>query len=228
MKKKTLKKEFSDIFAIISGELSLREREEKIQELKREAIKRKKAEKRRKIVERDVVLEEGDIPTKKVVQNIKLFEWEALDRYSFKFEQKTFRIIIVVSMAFVLFLAILENYFLMACVIALLFFIYVAGTNKPSKVKYKITARGIDVGDRLYEWFMLNNFWFSKRDSQYFLIVETRLRYPKGLIFLLEREDKDPIFLLLQEKLLYKDVRKQGRFDKLMYGEYIPFDSPDL
>ncbi len=224
MKKKTLKNEFSDILDIISGEMSLREREEKIQKLKEDAVKKKKAEKRKKIAQKDIVLEESDIPTKKVIQNIKLFEWEAPDRHSFKFEEKTFYIVLAVSMFFILFLAILGNYFLMACVIAVLFFIYVDGTNKPTKIKHRITARGIDTGNHLYEWFVLNNFWFSIRDGQYFLIVETKLRYPRALIMLLDGSDKDAIFVLLQEKILYKDIRKQGRIERLTYGDYIPFD----
>lgn len=224
MKKKTLKNEFSDILDIISGEMSLREKEEKIQKLKEDAVNKKKAQKRKQIAQKDVILEESDIPTKKVVQNIKLFEWEAPDRHAFKFEEKTFYIVLAVSMLFVLFLAILGNYFLMACVIALLFFIYVAGTNKPTKIKHRITARGIDTGNHLYEWFVLDNFWFSIRDGQYFLIVETKLRYPRALIMLLDGSDKDAIFVLLQEKVIYKDIRKQGRIERLTYGDYIPFD----
>lgn len=223
-KKNRLETEISDILKIISGEMSLREREEEIRKLKEEAIKKKKAEKRKKIVEKEIVLEESDIPAPKVVQNIKLFEWEAPDRYEIKFENRSFMIVLAISLFFVLFLAILGNYFLMACIIALLFFVYVAGTNKPSTVKHKITSRGVDTGNRLYEWFLLDNFWFSIKNGQYFLIIETRLRYPRALILLLGEADKDAIFVLLQDKVLYKDVRKQGWIDRLTYGDYIPFE----
>jgi len=223
-KKTTLRNEFSEIAQIISGELSLREKNEEIQKAKEEIINNKKALHRKKIVEKDLILEESDIPTKNVVQNIKLFEWEAPDRYDIKFENKSFITVLAISLLFVLFLAILGKYLLMACVIVLLFFIYVAGTNKPSVVTHKITARGIDTGNRLYEWFVLDNFWFSIKNGQYFLIVETKLRFPRALILLLGEADKDAIFVLLQEKVLYKDIRKQGRIDRLTYGDYIPFE----
>ncbi|MDX9738742.1 MAG: hypothetical protein RBT33_00040 [Candidatus Dojkabacteria bacterium] len=222
--KNFLKNEFSEIAKIISGEMSLREKEEEIQRIKQEVIVRSKAEKRKKVVEKELVLEESDLPTKKVVQNIKLFEWESPDRYEFKFDNKSFRYVLALYLFFVLFLAVLGQYLLMASLIALLFFIYVAGTNKPTTVTHKITARGIDTGNRLYEWFMLDNFWFSIKNGQYLLIVETRLRYPKALILLLGEADKDAIFVLLQEKVVYKDVRKQGRIDRLNYGDYIPFE----
>jgi len=222
--KKTIKNEFDDILEILSGEMQLREKTEKIEQLKEEAKQNQRTEKRKKIAEKDIVLEESDIPAKKVVQNIKLFEWEAPDRYRFQFNTKTFWIILAISLVFVLFLAILEQYYLMASIIALLFFVYVAGTNKPLKINHKITARGVDTGGKLYEWFVLDSFWFSIKNGQYLLIIETKLRYPKSLMLLLDGADKDAIFVLLQEKVLYKDIRKQSRLDVLTYGDYIPFE----
>jgi len=223
-KKNTIQNEISDIFKIISGEINLREKEEEIQKIKEQKVKEKKAEKRKKIASKEIVLEESDIQTPTVVQNIKLFEWEAPDRHDMKLENRRFLIILALGMLFILFLAILGNYFLMAAVVAFLFFLYVASTNKPGVVTHKITARGIDIGNRLYEWFMLDNFWFSIKDGQYFLIVETKLRFPRALVVLLGEADKDAIFVLLQEKVLYKDLRKQSFIDRMSYGEYIPFE----
>lgn len=223
-RKNIVKDEFSDILKIISGEVSLREREETIQKLKEEAKEKKKTERRVKVAEKELVLEESDVPTKKVVQNIKLFEWDAPERILLKIETKQFMIILVACMVLVLYFAILGNYYLMACVISLLFFLYAASNNKPLNVKHRITTRGIDTGNKLYEWFMLNDFWFSKKDDQLFLNIGTRLRFPKGLILLLNEEDKDAIFVLLQEKVLYRDVRKQGWLDKIMNGKYISFE----
>jgi len=222
--KKKMGDEFKDILNILSGEMQLREKEEKIKKLKEEAISQQKTKKRVLVASKEIILEDSDVPTKKVVQNIKLFEWEAPDRYEFNFESKSFWVILSISLLFVLFLAILQQYYLMAAIIALLFFVYVSGTNKPLKVTHKITARGIDTGGRLYEWFMLNNFWFSIKNGQYLLIVETKLRYPRALIMLLDQADKDALFVLLQEKVLYKDIRKQGKIDTLTYGQYIPFE----
>ena len=222
--KKKITNEFNDILDILSGEMQLREKEEKIKKLKEEAISKQKAIKRVQVASRDIVLEDSDIPTRKVVQNIKLFEWEAPDRYEISFESKGFWVILSLSLLFILFLAILQQYYLMAAIISLLFFVYVAGTNKPMKIKHKITARGIDTGGRLYEWFTLDNFWFSIKNGQYLLVVETKLRYPKALLLLLDQADKDALFVLLQEKVLYKDIRKQSKIDILTYGQYIPFE----
>jgi hypothetical protein len=71
---------------------------------------------------------------------------------------------------------------------------------------------------------MLDNFYFTKRKKQDFLIVNTKLRFPNTLIMLLDEEDRLPTFLLLQEYVLYKDVKKQSRLEKMNLGEYIPLE----
>jgi hypothetical protein len=164
------------------------------------------------------------IEDKKIIQNIKLFTWEAPDRYEFKFNTKGFIVIVILSLLLILLFAILEHYLLMASMISLLFLTYVMGTTKPQVVKHTITTRGIDTGGNLYEWFLLRDFFFTKKGDQLMLLVETKLRIPTLLMFLLDKKDKEAIFVLLQDKLLYKDIRKQGELDKLSYGTYIPLE----
>ncbi len=212
------------IAQIISGEIALKKKEEKLKELKKEAIKGQKNESRKRVIQKEVKLEEDSPQSEKVVQNIKLFEWEAPDRYEYSFEDKSFFVVIAISLVLILFLAILGKYFLMAALISLLFFIYVVFTTKPMKVKHKITARGVDYNDKLYEWYLLDNFYFAKRKNQNFLLINTKLRFPSTLILLLEEEDRLPIFLLLQEYVLYKGIKKQGRVEKMSFGEYIPLE----
>jgi hypothetical protein len=71
---------------------------------------------------------------------------------------------------------------------------------------------------------MLDNFYFTKRKEQNFLVVNTKLRFPSTLILLLEEDDRLPLFLLLQEYVLYKDIKKQGRIEKMSLGTYIPLE----
>ena len=71
---------------------------------------------------------------------------------------------------------------------------------------------------------MLESFWFSIKNGQYILVLETKLRYPRALLLLLDEADKDAIFILLQERVLYRDIRKQSKVELLTYGQYIPFE----
>jgi hypothetical protein len=218
------KNEFEKLLDIVSGEKSLREKEEKIKKAKIEAKKAQKQKRREEIINEEVKLEEDDVPTKKVVQNIKLFEWTAPDRTPVKFEKKSFLMVIVMTLLFSLYLAIMKHYLLMVAIMSVLFLLYVAGTTKPVKIKHKITARGIDTGGKLYEWYMLKSFYFTKKEEQILLLVETKLNFPGVLTLLVSDKDKDVIFVLLQDKLLYKDIRKWKWLDKLSYGEYIPLE----
>ena len=221
-----MNKELNDLVKIISGEMALEKKEKSLEKAKKQAVEEEKNERRRKVVKGEAVLEKDPLgdEEKKVVQNIKLFEWEAPDRYEISYNTKYFMIIVALSLVLILLLAILGHYFLMGAIIALLFLIYVLGTTKPQKVTHQITARGIDTGNKLYEWYIMKSFYFTKKQDQLFLIVDTKLNLPGALLFLLSEKDKDAIFVLLQEKLLYKDIRKQGWLEKLNFGEYIPLE----
>lgn len=221
-----MNKELTDLVKIISGEMALEKKEAALAKAKKQAVEEEKNERRRKVVKKEVALEKDPLveEEKKVVQNIKLFEWEAPDRYEISYNTKYFMIIVALSLVLILLLAILGHYFLMGAIIAMLFLIYVLGTTKPQKIAHRVTARGIDTGNKLYEWYIMKDFYFTKKQNQLFLIVETKLNIPGALLFLLNEKDKDAIFVLLQEKLLYKDIRKQGWLEKLNFGEYIPLE----
>jgi hypothetical protein len=223
-KEKNINSDLGKIAEIISGEMALKKKEEKLKKMKKEAIENQKNRKREDIVQENVKLEDNPSQPKKVVQNIKLFEWEAPERYEYSFDDKSFILIVVISLVLILFLAILNKYFLMATLISLLFFLYVVFSTKPMRVKHKITARGIDFDNKLYEWYTLDNFYFTKRNKQNFLIVNTKLRFPVTLTMLLDEKDRLPIFLLLQEYVLYKDIKKQDKLEKMSWGEYIPLE----
>ncbi len=216
--------EINKIVDLITGEKVLRDRENREKEEKKKAVELEKDRRRKDIVKGRTKLEEETEEKREVVQNIKLFSWKAPDRYEFKYESKSFLIIVVLSLLFILFLAILGQYFMMAAIIAMLFFVYVAGTTKPIIVEHKVTAKGIDTGGKLYEWYMLDSFYFTRRKDVVSLLVDTKLNFPGMLILLIDEKDKDALFVLLQERLLYKDIRKQSKLDRMSYGEYIPLE----
>lgn len=219
------KDQFTKLAEILTGEKNLRDREEKIKREKKKAIEQEKDRRRAKIVKGEDVLEVEEVQKKEVVQNIKLFQWKAPERYEIKLNNKGFLIILAVSLLFIVLLAILGKYYLIAAIISVLFVIYAAGTTKPLIATHKITARGIDTAGKLYEWYMLEDFYFSKKGDLYTLMVQTKLNFPKALVLLCKEKDKDPLFVILQKNLLYKDIRKkQSRIDIISYGEYIPLE----
>lgn len=224
MAKETIEKEIEKLAKTLSGERKLRKEQVLLEKKKKEALRKRKEVARKKIVRGEIRLEEDEEAPKKVVQKITLYEWEAPIRFRYPIEIKTFLIIVAICLVFIVYFAVLGHYGLMASLIALLFFIYVAGTTAPMKVKHKVTARGIETMEVLYEWFMLDSFWFTKRGEEYLLSIDTKLRIPARLLLLIKKEDLGSIFVLLEDKLLYKDIRKQGWVDIKSYGEYIKLE----
>lgn len=230
LKKKGKKSEVLQLAQILSGEYELIKQQEKIKKMKKDAIERQKSLIREGVKDGNIKLldnyenEIDEGKEKPVVQNITLYEWEAPIRIANHFDQKQFTTLAFASMLFILYLAVLGNYALMLAIIALLFFIYVSGSIKPETIKNRITARGIDTLDKVYDWYMLDNFRFTVKNSQHLLIVETKLRYPSRLILLLKKEEREALFLLLQDKVLYKDIRKQSKLDLWTFGKYVPLE----
>lgn len=208
----------------LTGEKALRDREGSIQKAKKQAIRDEKDKRRKKIIKGEVQLEEDSVQKKEVIQNIKLFEWSAPERYQMKLNSKGFLIILALSLVFIAILAVLGKYFLIAAIISMLFVLYASATTKPLIVKHKITKRGIETVGKLYEWYMLDSFYITKKEETYTILVNTKLNFPKMLIMLAKEKDKDAVFVILQKHLLYQDIKKQNKIDTVSYGEYIPLE----
>ena len=222
--KNTLQSELGKLAKYLTGELDLQKKREDAERMKEIAVEREKDLRRKKIANQEIVIEKDDISEKKVIQKIKLFEWEASVRFKMPLDMKTYMITVGLSMLFVVYLAVLGHFGLMAALIALLFFVYVAGTTEPLKVKHQINTRGVETMEKQYEWYMLDEFWFTKKDEEYMLHIQTKLRFPARLLLIVEKKDISPLFVLLQDKLLYRDIKKESWSDKKSFGEYIKLE----
>lgn len=223
-RKSGLQSELTKLAKYITGELELKKKEEELSKMKEAAVERQKDLHRKEIVKGEVVLVKDDVTEKKVVQKITLFDWEAPIRFKFPLDMKTYMTTVGLSMIFVVYLAVLGHYGLMASLIALLFFVYVAGTTEPITVKHMITTRGVDTMEKMYEWYMLDQFFFTKKDDEYMLHIDTKLRFPARLLLVVHKKDISPIFVLLQDKLLYRDIRNQSWIEKRNFGEYLKLE----
>jgi len=206
--------EIEKIARILTGEKALEEKRKKIEHLKKAEIEKRKQLQRIGGEKGNLKLEELKddevvLPPKKVVQNIKLFSWEAPERRPLKYSSKSFLSVVALCLIFMVYLTVVGQYFLMIVIIALLFMLYTLGVSPIVKLKHTITARGLDVFGKLFEWFMLDEFWFTNKEKSTVLQVSTNLRFPARLTMLVADKDRGAIFALLQDKLLYKDIKKQ-------------------
>ena len=99
--------------------------------------------------------------------------WSAPVR-SFKKRGREFYVTVFAMAALVgLILFVVEGIMPVILIAALLFLFYVLSTVEPEVVTYKITNKGIRIGDRLTEWDFVIRFWFSQKGEEEVLVVET-------------------------------------------------------
>ena len=84
------KNEFEKIAEILTGEKNMRDRQEKLRKEKIKAKNEEKNRRRERIVKGEEVLEVEEVQKKEIVQNIKLFEWKAPERYEINLDNKGF------------------------------------------------------------------------------------------------------------------------------------------
>lgn len=159
---------------------------------------------------------------KKVVQQREvIYEWKSPMRAFQKLDKKRFWLVSLAVLALFVVLAILGHYFLMIAISAVMFLVYVLGTIPPEKVEHAITSLGVETMGKPYNWEFLKEYWFSERDSQKMLNIDTKIAFPSRLIMLVGDDDMKVIHSALKKRLMYKDLRDQKGFSKVLEGEWI-------
>jgi hypothetical protein len=158
---------------------------------------------------------------KAVEQRVVLYAWKAPQRYFKKLNRKTFMIIVGAVVLLSLLLVLLQEYFFIAALGSLTFLLFALGTYPPPLVTNMITNKGIEAAGEVFIWEVMKSFYYSWRDGQIMLNVETTLRAPGKIILLVDEKQKKEVYDVLSAKLMYKDMRKQARLSTYLDGEWI-------
>lgn len=128
-------------------------------------------------------------------------EWEAPER-AFQKRNRDFWVTIVAILVLVsIILIFIKEFFLIIALMSVLFLYYVLSTVPPQNIKYKITNRGIYVGEARYKWELLSRFWFKKNLSSEMIHFETILRFPRQVSFVINAADKEKIKEIVIKKI---------------------------
>jgi hypothetical protein len=136
-----------------------------------------------------------------------LFAWTAKSR-PFKKRPREYWVTIVAIaslLSFILFLA--EGTMPVILIIAVLFLYFVMSTVEPHDLSFKITDKGIRVGDRLTEWNQLTRYWFTKRLDVTTLNFET-IAFPGRLEVVIQEKDMVKMRTLLSKYLPEEEPEK--------------------
>ncbi|MFA5532324.1 MAG: hypothetical protein WDA13_01885 [Candidatus Shapirobacteria bacterium] len=128
-------------------------------------------------------------------------EWEAPER-AFQKRDKDFWVTAIAILILVsVILVFVKEFFLIIALVSILFLYYVMSTIEPGNIKYKITNRAIYFGEPNYEWDLLTRFWFKKSLSSEMIHFETKLRFPRQVSLVINKEDKEKIKEIVLKKL---------------------------
>jgi len=142
-----------------------------------------------------------------------LFSWKAPSR-PFKRRNREFYVTVIAIAAIVglvIFLA--EGIMPVILIVSLVFLFYVLNTIEPEEVEYKITSRGIKVGQKLSPWTETIRFWFSQRYDSKLLIFQT-VNLPGRMELVVKDEDREEIKKTLKNYVLEEEIPPSS-LDKL-------------
>lgn len=137
-----------------------------------------------------------------------LLEWSAPERPFKRRDREYFTTIGAIVFLLAVILLFLQEWLLIAVIIALLFVVYIMATIEPRKVEHKITNRGITTGGKMYRWGQLGRFWFGEKWGGKILYIENFLGLPGRLILLLGEIKEEQVKEILSDYLSFEEPEK--------------------
>lgn len=155
-----------------------------------------------------------------------LLVWQAPTRPFKKRGREYFSTIAAVVFLLAIILLFIKEWLLIGVIIALMFISYVLGTVPPQKATYKITTRGVTVGDKTYKWTELQRFWFSQKWDSQIIHFETLIVFPHQLQLVLGKTKKEEVKKIVEKYLTFEKPKKNF-FDKATawLEEKVPLES---
>ncbi len=140
-------------------------------------------------------------PLNNLNEEITLYEWTAAER-AFQKKDKDFWITSIAILVLVsVILIFIKEFFLIIALGSLLFLFYVLSTVPPGEIKYRITNRGIYLGDTQYFWDIFEKFWFKPNLSSEMIHLGTVLRFPRVVSLVMKANDKEKLKEIFIKKI---------------------------
>lgn len=138
-----------------------------------------------------------------------LFVWQALARPYKRRNKEWYSTIAAIIFLLAVILIFLQEWALIGVIVSIGFLSYVLSSVPPEKVESKITTRGMFAGGRRFDWTLLYRFWFSEKWGSSLLNIETRLGFPRRLMFVINKPDQHKIKKILEKYLILEKPQNQ-------------------
>ncbi len=160
-------------------------------------------------------------------ESIKI-EWQSFSRPFTPPQKQVLTTLLLILLLVSIILFFLRQFSLIAALISIYFVYWALKTVQPQKVRYLINKDGIWVGDKLYKWSHLREFWFENQNNYYLFFI----RSSQGLSHLIiltvpnEKEIVEKIEKHLRSKLNYNPPQPSF-IDKIIkfFNKHFEFNS---
>jgi hypothetical protein len=155
-----------------------------------------------------------------------LWEWTAAER-AFQKRNRDYWITAIAILVLVsVILIFIKEFFLIIALVSLLFMYYVLSAVPPGEIKYKVTNRGVYMGETNYYWDTLEKFWFSSSLSSEMINFGTVLRFPRAITMVIRAEDKEKLKELIKKRLPLIE-NSPNSMDKITkwFGDRLPLEN---
>ena len=131
-----------------------------------------------------------------------LFSWEAPERPYQRQNREFWSTVLSILVLVCLILFFVKEWFLIATLIALVFFYYVLTTIPPQKAHYRLTTRGVyfDQSQRI-NWDLLRRFWLDEKWGHRLIHFETWLNFPRVISLVINPKEEKKIIAVVKKYL---------------------------
>lgn len=141
--------------------------------------------------------------------------WEAPARPFKKRDRGYFQTIGALVFLLVALSLFFKDWWLVAAILAVFFVSYAVAAIKPGNITYKITAKGLWVGEHFYPFEHLYQYWFERQFEQDVVVCLCPERLPNQIVLVLGAVKKEIVDARLKQRLVFREAPLKTFADKL-------------
>ncbi len=144
-----------------------------------------------------------------------LYSWKSPQRLFVPRNKKWYTYVILLVLVLTLGLLFLRQFLIIAPVLAIAFVAYVLASVPAEEVEHKITTQGINTSGHSYLWAEMVDFWFTHKDKETLLYIDTYLNFPRRLILLLGDGEIEEIKKHMVQYIPFRELPKVSWMDRV-------------
>jgi hypothetical protein len=143
-----------------------------------------------------------------------IYEWDSVERPHKKWSKDLFSTAVVIAFLLSVIFFFIEGIVPVIVIWSIFFMSWAINRTVPVSIKKKLGSRGLYVGDDLYLFEEMKNYWVEKQGSEVLVRINVN-KFPYQVMLVLTETDMKKIEDMMSERVYYQEP-KQGFVDKIV------------